>query len=238
MRGSPVALILGIVQPVVFLVIAAEAAPVRSAQRGSELVVGVALTALWGSTIWTAGAVLRGDLQQGTLARWSIAVCPPAVVFLGKCVGAVARSTVAVAFSTALTAAALRLPMQAHRPLVMLLGAVLALSSAIALGMLLSCLFLVTRHANAWSAALMYPVFIVSGMIIPLDLVPPALRGVSAAISLRWAAEFLGEAARGRMSWPALAALVGLTGVYFLVALAAFRTLLRRARQQGTMEYE
>jgi ABC-2 type transport system permease protein len=237
MRGNPIPLILGIVQPVVFLVIIVEAAPVPPAEQGTDLVVGVALTALWASTIWSAGAILRADVHRGSLALAVTGVRSPAVVFLGRCTGAILRVSAAIAASTAVTAVVLGLPMRAGRPLVMLLGLVLVLMSATALGMLLSCLFLVTRHASAWSAALMYPVFIISGMIVPLRLIPAGLRYASLVISLRWAAEFLTAAADGRVSWSSLAALVGLTALYYVVALAAFHRLLQRARLTGTIDH-
>jgi ABC-2 type transport system permease protein len=83
----------------------------------------------------------------------------------------------------------------------------------------------------------MYPVFIVSGMIIPLDLIPAGLREISRVISLRWAAEFLAEAAGGTLSLSSLAALIGLTCAYFTVALTAFRALVHRARREGTMDH-
>src|SRR5690348_7355157 len=89
MRGSPAAVILGVVQPVVFLVITARATPVLPVEQGMRLVVGVTLTALWASTIWSAGTILRVDLHQGSLALCVVGVRPPFVVFLGKCAGAI-----------------------------------------------------------------------------------------------------------------------------------------------------
>lgn len=237
MRGSPVALILGIVQPVVFLVIVAESAPALPVEQGTTLVVGVVLTALWASTIWSAGGILRADLQRGNLALIAVGVRSPAIVLLGRCAGAILRIAPVITGSTIVTALALGLPLHVGRPLVLLLGLVLVVVSAIGLGVLLSCLFLVTRHAIMWAAALMYPVFIISGMIVPLHLIPAGLRAFSVVISLRWAAEFLAAAAAGHVSWSSLGAMVGLTVLYFCVGLAVFRRLLNRARQEGTIDH-
>jgi ABC-2 type transport system permease protein len=236
MRRSPFAVILGVVQPVVFLAVSSTASTV-SPEQSARLVIGVGLTALWGSTIWSAGSILRDDRAQGTLARSLTGLRSPSVVFLGKCLGATIRVTVIITVSTTVTAALLGFALPVQRPDLVLAGIVLVVLSGTGLGMLLSCLFLVTRHATAWSAALMYPVFIVSGMMIPLEYIPPGLRGVSAVISLRWAAEFLATSGAGTPVWSTFAALVLLTASYFVVALLAFRSFLHRARRDGTLDY-
>jgi len=237
MRGSPVAIILGIVQPVVFLVVALKGGQHLSTRASTQLAVGVGLTALWGSTIWSAGGILTADRANGALARTVTGFRSPSLVFLGKCLGATARSAAIVAASTIATVLVLGVPIDVRQPGWMLAGLVVVIVSGTTLGMLLSCLFLVTRHATAWSSLLMYPVFIIGGLIIPQHLIPVPLRWLSSLISLRWAAEFLATSAFGAPSWSAFGYLAGSTGGYLVAALIAFRWLLRRARQKGNLEY-
>jgi ABC-2 type transport system permease protein len=237
MRGSPVSVILGVVQPVVFLVVALKAGQHLSARASTQLVIGVGLTALWGSTIWSAGWILTGDRSNGTLAATVTGVHSPSLVFLGKCLGATARSTAVVAASTITTVLVLGAPILVRQPGWMLAGLVVVILSGTTLGMLLSCLFLVTRYATAWAALLMYPVFIIGGLTIPQTMIPVQLRWLSSLISLRWAAEFLATSAFGEPSWHAFLYLAGLTCGYVVVAVVTFRWLLRRARQTGNLEY-
>lgn len=237
MRGSPFAVILGVIQPVVFLVISTSAAGVPDPATSTQLVIGVGLTALWGSTIWSAGGILRRDQARGTFGRALLSIRSPFVVFLGECLGATVRTTTFIAPSTVGTALLLGVPIEARRPAWMAVCLVVVVLSGTALGMLLSCLFLVTRHAPSWSGLLMYPVFIVSGLMIPQDLVPTQLRWVSAVISLRWAAHFLATAAFGHPSWFALVSLTGLTVGYFVLAVIVFRWLVQRARRNGTLDH-
>jgi ABC-2 type transport system permease protein len=103
MRGSPVAVILGVVQPAVFLIVALKAGQNLPARDSTQLVIGVGLTALWGGTIWSAGGILTGDRGNGTLARTVTGLRSPSVVFLGKCLGATVRTTAIVAISTVTT---------------------------------------------------------------------------------------------------------------------------------------
>jgi ABC-2 type transport system permease protein len=237
MRGSPAAVILGVVQPVVFLVVALKAGQQLPARASTQLVIGVGVTALWGSTIWSAGGILTGDRANGTLARAVTGVRSSSLVFLGKCLGATARSTAVVTASTIMTVLLLDVPVLVRQPGWMLTGLVVVVLSGTTLGMLLSCLFLVTRYATAWASLLMYPVFIIGGLTIPQDLIPVQLRWPSSLISLRWAAEFLTTSAYGEPSWSAFVNLAGLTSGYLVVAMITFRWLLRQARRKGNLEY-
>jgi ABC-2 type transport system permease protein len=237
MRGSPIAVILGVVQPVVFLVVALKAGQHLSAHATTQVVIGVGLTALWGSTIWSAGGILGGDRDTGALAATVTGVRSPSLVFLGKCLGATVRSTVVIAVSTVTTVLVLGAPVLIRQPGWMLAGLLVVILSGTTLGMLLSCLFLVTRYAAAWAGLLMYPVFIIGGLIVPQDLIPVQLRWLSSLISLRWAAEFLATSAFGQPHWSALRYLTGLTGGYVAAAIVTFRWLLRRARRRGNLEY-
>jgi ABC-2 type transport system permease protein len=171
------------------------------------------------------------------LAATVTGVRSPSLVFLGKCLGATARNTAVIAVSTVSTVLVLGVPMLVRRPGWMLVGLVVVVLSGTTLGMLLSCLFLVTRYAAAWAALLMYPVFIIGGLILPQNLIPVELRWLSRLISLRWAAEFLTTSAFGTPSWSAFMSMAGLTSGYLVVAVITFRSLLRRARRKGNLEY-
>jgi len=236
MRGNPFNILLGVAQPVVFLTVTAAAYRDPTADELSRLAIGVALTALWGSTIWAAGGILRREHGEGTLAAMITGVRSPYLMLFGKSLAATTISSLFIAGSVAVSAWLLGLPLRVGAPWWTLLGVLLAVVSGTALGMLLSCLFLVTRHGWAWSSALMYPVFIVGGMMLPLPYLPVPLQWVSTLISLRWAAEFLAGTATDVADIPALLALIGLTVVYLVLAAFAFRAVVRRALRTARLD--
>ena len=110
------------------------------------------------------------------------------------------------------------------------------MASGTALGMLMSCLFLVTPYGMHLSSALMYPIFLIGGMLIPADVLPRPFQFVSALVSLRWAQEFLTAAATGRPDLRAYLIMVGLTIGYFVAAVWTFNRLVDRARRGGNLE--
>jgi ABC-2 type transport system permease protein len=235
MRGNPLLLVNAGMLPAVFLVIAVETGR-PDPDGAAELVVAVMLTALWGSTVWMSGGVLRRERTYGTLARCVCGVWSPYLVLLGKSLGATVTSVAAIVVSTGATAAALGLPLSVAHPGLIVLSLVVLVCSATALGALVSCLFLVTRDGLVWSHALMYPVFALGGLLIPTDRLPGWLRWVPELISLHWIKDSMVGAADGGVTLAPLGVAIVLTLGYLCVAGFAYRRSVRAARKEGTLD--
>ncbi|MFF4471327.1 ABC transporter permease [Streptomyces sp. NPDC001599] len=235
MRRNPLLLVNSGMLPAVFLVIAVETGRPGPGDA-TELVVAVMLTALWGSTVWMSGGVLRRERSFGTLARCVSGVWSPYLVLLGKSLGATVTSVAAILVSTGVTAAALGLPLSMAHPAWIAVSLLVLVCSGTALGVLVSCLFLVTRNGLVWSHALMYPVFAVGGLLIPTDALPGWLRWAPELLSLHWIKDCLVDGATGGITVLPLAAAVLLTLGYAAVAGLAYHRSVRRSRKEGTLD--
>lgn len=236
MRGNPLVVIGAVVQPAVFLLVVIGARRVTDPDTATRLVSAVALTTLWSATVWLSGGILRRERAQGTLAASMTAVHPPQLVLAGKAFGATVYSTAAILASTTATVALLGTPVRLGGLGWLAVGLLMVVLSGTALGMLMSCLFLLTRHGPAWSGALMYPVFILGGLLIPPALLPDWLSWLSSAVSLRWINEYLVGAATGAPRPASLAVAAALTLAYLLVAVWSLRRAGDRARREGTLD--
>lgn len=236
LRSSQPALVVGVVQPVALTVVTVRSAGQLDPAAATRLAVGLMLTVLWASTVWNAGGILRREVWQGTLAANVVSVQPAYLVLLGKSLGATVGSAAAILVSTAATVAALGVPVRVGRPWWTAAALVVVVVSATALGMLLACLFLLTRYGPQLSSALMYPVFILGGLLVPAGLLPPGVDRLPALVSLHWAGRFLTGLPAGRIDGPAFAAMTGLTVAYVAVALWAFARVVDKARRRGTLE--
>lgn len=237
LAGHPLALIIGVVQPAVFLLVTMgfDSSKLGPAQA-TRLAVAVVLTSLWASTVWMAGGILHRELELGTLAANVASVHPGFLVLLGKSLGATVRTVAGILAAAGVTVVLIGAPIRVERPGLLALGLVTVVISGTALGMLLSCLFLVTPYGMHLSSALMYPIFILGGMMIPAEFLPEPLRMVSALISLHWAQEFLTGASLGHAYIGAYLIMLGLTVGYFVIAVWTFNRLVDRARRGGTLE--
>jgi ABC-2 type transport system permease protein len=244
LRGNKMVWIPTIVQPAVLFVITfgalAPARPRTADQVGTadstSLMVGVLLMALWGATIWTAGGVMRRELLQGTLAANFAGVRPPQLVLLGKCFGSAGGATLVIVATVVVAAMIQRAPIRLSHPVGVSIGLLVAVASATTLGMLMSTLFVLTRHGHHLSSLMMYPVYLLGGLLIPTDVLPEVFRWPAALVGLRWAGDFLVHAARGSIDVVALTAAVGLTVAYLFLAGIAFSAVSAAARRRGTLD--
>ncbi|MFD7068309.1 ABC transporter permease [Streptomyces sp. NPDC059913] len=236
MAGNHLGLIIGVVQPAVLVLVTVGSRTDQPTAVLTRWTIGVVLTSLWASTVWVAGGILRMELHYGTLAASVTSVRPGFLVLLGKCLGATLRSVVVIAVSVTVTVALTGAGMSLHNPGWLLLGALLTVASGASLGMLLACVLLLTQYGQQVSAALMYPVFILGGLLVPADLLPVQLRWCSTLISLRWAQDFLADAASGTPAPGSLGMAALLTLGYFVLAVVLFGKVVDRARKEGTLE--
>lgn len=228
-------LVTSLVMPASFLVVTSRVVDHPSPELASRMVVAVVLMSLWASTVWGAGGILRRELRDGTFAAAVSGLRPPQLVLLGKSLGGTMYAVAVALPTTAATVLLLDLPVRVQRPFWVLVGGLVVVASGTALGMLLACLFLLTRYGPQLSSALLYPIYLLGGLLIPPQSLPAVLEPVAAAISLRWATEFLVAATTGRVAVLPLAVAVGLTVLYFGIGHVAFAKVVDLARGDGRL---
>lgn len=236
-RWSAAFFVLGIVQPAAFLLVTLLARRPGTHVHASTVALGTGLVSLWGATIWAAGGILRGERFQGTLAGIVARPTSLATVLVGKTVASTLHSALFIGLTVSVVAAAFGDPIAPARPFLFAAALVAVVASAVTLGMLLACLFVLTRSAARIMEALMYPVFILGGLIVPISLLPGWTQPLSWVISLRWGGDLLrcatvGDPLRTR-SWLLLAVT---TAVYAVAGRLLFRRVLDRARREGTLD--
>jgi ABC-2 type transport system permease protein len=236
-QRHPTFLVLGLVQPAAFLLVATFASRGGSRVDLAAAALGAGLIALWGATIWSAGSILRAERRQGTLPALVSRPAGLGPVLLGKSLGTTLRSALVIGATVYAAAWAVGHPIPVEHPLALAAGLAAILVSATVLGLLLSCVFVLTRAAPRISEALMYPVFIVGGMLVPIELIPGWAQPFSNLVSLYWGSRLAKEAATGApqrlVDWAGIALT---TAAYALLAYASFSRVVDRARRDGSLD--
>jgi ABC-2 type transport system permease protein len=235
MRTRPMVVVVAIVQPVALLAIVAGTRDMTPAEANT-IVSAVVLTAVWTATVWTAGGVLRRERTYGTLVRTVTSAYSPSLMVFGRSLGATLFSLLGILASSAAVVVWLRLPVVVPDPGWLLAGLLVVVASGTALGMLLACLFLVTRHGLAWSGALIYPVFIAGGLLVPPQMLPEWLRWIPATLSLHWIHEFIVGITSGSAPIRSLVVAIALTLGYAVAAVICLRAAVNVARRRGTLD--
>jgi ABC-2 type transport system permease protein len=230
-------LILNVVQPAVLLVVMLSTPSHVTAAYASNVSIGVLLTSFWSFTIWIGAGILQSERSEGTLGRCLIGVRDFRLVLVGKSLGASAASGLLITATVAIVLAGYGRSLQFDHPGWIAVGLAALLLSGLALGVGLSSLFVLTRFGPQLSGALMYPVFLLGGLLTPISALPSGIRWLSWGISLRWTMAFLTSAATGTPDRFALGMVAALTAGYGAAAALAFSRFTALARTTGSIDF-
>jgi ABC-2 type transport system permease protein len=210
------------------------------------LIVG---SALWQIVFGVLNGLVLGILEDRERYRMmKYVVLTPTSLFpflLGRSLARVLISFLAVAVTLVVGVVFLGVDLNVNIPL-FLIAAAVGLPAVIALGIFMAGLCLQMRQ-EAWSypEAIAGSLYLVSGAIFPVDILPGFLQPVAYAFPTTWWLELsrrglLGEGAPGRLATLSdgvvLLLLVVTTAVAIGIALLAFSWFLNRARQLGILD--
>ena len=120
-------------------------------------------------------------------------------------------------------------------PLAFALAVPATVVSVGALGFLLAVAFVRFRQAWALGNMLEYPVWLISGFLVPLTLFPAWVRPISWALAPTWGISAIREAALGGSPYGDIALALFLGGVYVLLGTLLLGRALRAARAKASL---
>ena len=161
---------------------------------------------VWSSVLFGSGGAIQSQRWQGTLEMIMLAPRPPALVILPITLATARHRHVRHGRHPGLGPAALRHPARLRRTrslfLVAVPGCILGLGM---FGLLLASTFVLMRNANALTNTLEYPIWLVSGMLVPITVLPGWTGPIAAVLPTTWGARAVREAATGSGPvWPSL----------------------------------
>jgi ABC-2 type transport system permease protein len=225
---------------------------VARADRGPIVDYFIVGSAFWPFVVSGMQGMAQGIISDRehwrTLRYIYTAPIPYDAYLIGRALAHLAAAAFAMAVTLALGHLALGVSFVGVQPWLLVLGAVCGLVAIIALGLLLVTLAM-SVSGDAWrmpegvGAAL----YLLSGVIFPITVLPGALQWLARAFPLTWWLEVVRRGLVGSMkvsSFPTLTdaqVAIGLaltTVVYAGLAVVAFQFGIRRARQLGILDQE
>ena len=103
------------------------------------------------------------------------------------------------------------------------------------LGLVIGSSFILYREANALSNMLEFPIWIVTGAIVPLSLLPGWVHYLSWVLAPTWGYRAIRAATFGGDPWPGIGWCVVLAGVYLAIGQAVLHVFERRAREKASL---
>jgi ABC-2 type transport system permease protein len=196
---------------------------------------GAAVMGIWGATSTSAGAAMARERWTGTLELLVAAPTHFAMVLLPV---TIAMATIGI-YSMAATLAwgwlVFGIPLHVGDPLAFSLAVPATVVSLGALGFLLAVAFVRFRQAWALGNMLEYPVWLISGFLVPLTLFPDWVRPISWALAPTWGISAIREAALGGSPYTDIAVALGLGIIYTAAGVLLVNRALRSARAKATL---
>jgi ABC-2 type transport system permease protein len=103
------------------------------------------------------------------------------------------------------------------------------------LGLITAATFVLYRAAFALGISMQYPVWIATGLLVPLSVLPGWIGPVSWLLAPTWGFRALREAALGGAAWPSIGMCAVVTAAYLAVAVACLAGFERLARSRATL---
>ena len=229
-------LLTSIVQPIIFATVAFYM--FRAGGRNGTLLyaaLGAGMMGVWSTTLFGSGGMIQWQRWQGTLELGAAAPPAMALIYLPFSLANAFTGMYAMAATLVWGRLVFGIGLHLAHPWLFVLALPATVIALGLMGLVLASTFILYRHANALSNLLEYPVWIASGLIFSLSVLPGWSRPISWILPPTWGAEALRNAALGGPVWGAL----GMTAVLGVASIGASAVSLdwfeRRARRDATL---
>ena len=230
-------LLIAVLQPVIFASIAFFM--FQSGSRGGTLLyaaLGAGLMGIWSSTLFGSGGAIQWQRWQGTLEILIAAPAPFLLVLVPLTLATASIGLYSICATLVWGRVFFGVPLQFAHPFqlgVALPATVLSLGM---LGLVLASTFVLYRQATAFSNLLEYPVWLVTGLLVPLSLLPGWVSWIAWTLAPSWGIRAIRDAAFGGSSaWPEIGMCFGLGAIYLALGWVCLRNFERRARERATL---
>ncbi|GAA0548372.1 hypothetical protein GCM10010172_32750 [Paractinoplanes ferrugineus] len=200
-----------------------------------EAAVGAGLMGVWSSVLFGSGGAIQNQRWQGTLEMIMLAPRRPMLVILPITVatGLTGAYSLLATLTWGRLLYGIRLDF-AH-PAAFVVAAVVCVLALGMFGLLLASTFVLMRNANALTNALEYPIWLVSGMLVPITVLPAWTGPIAAVLPTTWGARALREATTGGPVWPSIGICLAISLGCLILGGFAMTYVERRARAAATL---
>ena len=229
-------LLISVLQPLIFATIAFYMWR-AGARPGTLLYValGAGLMGMWSSTLFGSGGSIQWMRWQGTL---EVVIAAPAPFLLALVPLTMATASVGLysVLATLLWGRILfDVPLELEHPLLFVLSLPATVAGLGLLGLVMASTFVLYRHANAFSNLLEYPIWLVTGLLVPVSLLPGWVEPLSWVLAPTWGVRAIRESALGGDPLVAIAMCGVLSLAYLAIGALTLANFERLARSRATL---
>ncbi len=228
-----------LVQPLIFASIAM--ADQQAGNRTLPLLyyaLGAGIMGIWSTVVFGCGGALSWQRHQGTLEPLVMAPAPLVLVLLGITLGTATVGLYSMSATLFWGWAVFHAHVDIADPGAFCLAALATVVALGLLGLVMGSSFVLYRNSSAISNAIEYPVWLITGLLVPLSLLPGWTHPLAYILAPTWGVQALRSAALGGDPWlPLLWCLVASLG-YLLLGVFLVANVERLARQRASLNWQ
>lgn len=233
---SPFEIAIALIVPVVQATLAVYLFRAASeSHRLLEAAVGAGLMGVWSTVLFGSGGAIQNQRWLGTLEMIMLAPRRPVVVVLPITLATALTGTYAMLATLVWGRLLYGIRLDFVHPLAFVVAVPVCIVSLGMFGLLLAATFVLIRNANALANTLEYPVWLVSGMLVPITVLPGWTTPISAVLPTTWAARALRETVHGGPVWPSVGMCLAISALCMVTGAFALTHVERRARVAATL---
>jgi len=206
---------------------------------GIYIIFGTAALNLWSSVIFSSASDIERERYMGTLELITSVPTDFKVIMLGKVLGNILLGLLSMVISYAVLTLLFDVAVTIKNPTLFLLAFIITIISFAAVSLLLASIFTLSRNSRALMNSLEYPVFILSGVLFPIDILPMWIKPLSYLLSPTWAVMLLRESMLGVSDYKHfilnIIYFILITMVYVLLIFVSFKRIDRKTRINATL---
>jgi ABC-2 type transport system permease protein len=197
--------------------------------------IGAGMMGTWSTVLFGAGSAIDRQRWEGTLELLIAAPAPFIVVLLSLTLATTTVGIYALPATMLWGWALFDVPLHFAHPLAFVAAVPATIVALGTLGLLMATTFVVLRNANAINNMGEFPIWLLSGALVPIAVLPGWLHPVSWVLAPTWGVRALREAALGGAPWQAIGLCCAIAIVQMGLAAVALRHVERRARAHATL---
>lgn len=203
------------------------------------VVLGTGLLSLWSSICFSSAGDIERERYMGTLEIITSTPAKFEVIMFGKIIGNTIWGIFSMIITFIFVTITFRVPVKIENPVIFFIIFILSMLSFIAISMLMAAFFTLSRNSRALMNCLEYPVFILCGIMFPINILPLWTRPISYILSPTWAVELLRSSVLGikdiNQFYTKTLILISITIIYFTAALKLFKKIDVETRIKATL---
>jgi ABC-2 type transport system permease protein len=228
-----------IVQPMIVAVLGLWMLRDQGGDYAIFVVIGSGMTGLWSSLLFISGNSITRERWTGTLELLVGQPTPIQVIIFGKNLANVLQSLLSMIASYLLAALLFGLRLEIGNPGLFIVSILFTVISFVSFGLLIAPIFVLNPGVQRWQNAMEFPVYILSGFLFPIALLPGWSTPLSYLLAPYWSAQALhgsssGGATPDEIGFNILMMIV-CSAVYLLLSRIIFRAMLKKARVDATL---